>query len=104
MFTVSSNKPLDICLLGGEAGKETWPEGRTERESGLPSDLAMDSLPWARHITLPCLQLQAERCLLPLLGGVNTKSQCIAFSMSLQAIESELTASPNSLAEPPELR
>lgn len=37
MFTVSSNKPLDICLLGDEAGKEMWPEERTEHESGLPS-------------------------------------------------------------------
>lgn len=66
-------------------------------------EVAMDSLPWARHIALPCLQLQTERCLLPLPGGMNTKPQYIAFSSSLQVIESELTASPNSSAKPPEL-
>lgn len=56
VFTVFSNKLLEIHLLGAEAGEETWPKGRAERESGVP----VGSRPWApcapalgRHMAPP---------------------------------------------------
>lgn len=80
VFTVFSNKLLEIPLLGAEVGNEMWPEGATECESGSPigTRLWAPSAPlWARHIAPPhrcSSSWKTERyllSLLPLVGNMN---------------------------------
>lgn len=115
MFTVFSNKLLEIHLLGAEAGEEMWPKGRAERERGAP----MGTRPWAPCAPALGTPHAPPRCrfscckteryllsLLPLAGNTNEKYYNIItyyFVPFSATVEPKLVACLNFPAKPLEL-